>query len=204
VTDTLVRLLTESRQLGFLGPRPVETHIEHALRYQACRPEEPDRALDLGAGGGLPGLVLAARRWPITRWCFLDSNLRRSEFLQRAVEELDLADRVEVVKERAEVIGHSLRHRNHYDLVVVRSFGPPAVTAECAAPLLADGGQVVVSEPPERVGGARWPAAGLAMVGLAVVPAAPDAASFVVLRRVAPCPDRYPRRVGIPAKRPLF
>ncbi|MGI8757359.1 MAG: RsmG family class I SAM-dependent methyltransferase [Acidimicrobiales bacterium] len=204
MTDTLVRLLTESRQLGFLGPGPVEAHIEHALRYRAYRAEAPGHALDLGAGGGLPGLVLAARCWPTTRWCFLDSNLRRTEFLQRAVEELDLAGRAEIIKDRAEELGRSPDHRSGYDLVVVRSFGPPAVTAECAAPLLAEGGQVVASEPPVRQGVLRWPAAGLAMVGLAEVSALPAGESFVVLRRVAPCPNRYPRRVGIPAKRPLF
>jgi 16S rRNA (guanine527-N7)-methyltransferase len=76
------------------------------------------------------------------------------------------------------------------------------VTAECAAPLLAVGGLLVVSEPPD---GRRWPASALEPLGMAVEGMVRGAAgTFQRLRQVTPCPDRYPRRVGIPAKRPLF
>ena len=72
MTDLLTGLLVESRQLGFLGPGPVESHHHHALAFAAAVDEPPARALDLGAGGGLPGLVLAAAIWPDTIWTFLD------------------------------------------------------------------------------------------------------------------------------------
>ena len=88
MTAELVGLLTEARRLGFLGPGPVEPHLDHALAFAGAVPEAPARALDLGAGGGLPGLVLAALTWPQTSWTLLDAQRRRTEFLEDAVEAL--------------------------------------------------------------------------------------------------------------------
>jgi 16S rRNA (guanine527-N7)-methyltransferase len=91
--------------------------------------------------------------------------------------------------------------------VVVRSFGPPAVTAECGAPFLRVGGLLVVSEPPAEEGKAleeRWPADGLAPLGLEPAERWTEPFTYHASRQVTPCPDRYPRRVGIPTKRPLF
>lgn len=159
--------------------------------------------LDLGSGAGLPGLPLALL-WPESRWTLVDAGGRRVEFLAAAVDALGIGDRVRVVEGRAEELARREELRGRFDLVVARGFGPPAVTAECGAGFLAVGGRLVVSEPP---GGRpdRWPAAGLAALGMepaATVEA--GGASYAVVRQGAPCPDRYPRRVGIPAKRPLF
>lgn len=104
---------------------------------------------------------------------------------------------------RAEVAGRDPARRAGADLVVARAFGPPAVVAECAAPLLRPGGALVVAEPP---GGApeRWSVEGLALLGLAEVDRTSEPVALVRLAQVAACPDRYPRRIGIPLKRPLF
>ncbi len=214
MSDPLVRLLTASRQRGFLGAGPAHSHVSHAMAYLRAVPAAPARALDLGAGGGPPGLVLAARAWPTASWCFVDANRRRTAFLREAVEELGLARRIEVLTERAEEVGRIDGHRGAYDVVVARSFGRPAVTAECAAPLLAPDGLLVVSDPPESNVSERWLEEGLAELGLgparrliaAAQPAGDGAitATLAVMARVGPCPDRYPRRSGIPAKRPLF
>ena len=77
------------------------------------------------------------------------------------------------------------------------------MTAECAAPLVAVGGMVVVSEPPSSSED-RWPSDGLALVGLAVERTISEPVHLVSLRALAACPARYPRRVGVPEKRPLF
>ncbi len=208
--DLIAELLEESRRLGFLGPGPVAQHIAHA-RAMCCvvsdlvssRPNAA-RLADLGVGGGLPGLVLAAEL-PTTTWLFLDANLRRTTFLQHAVERLGWQDRIEVVCERAEVVGRDPRHRGAFDLVVARSFAAPAVTAECAAPLLVADGCLVVSEPPATDGPERWPAEGVAQFGFDPAEAVEvDGRHFVRLVRRQPCPDDFPRRVGVPAKRPLF
>jgi 16S rRNA (guanine527-N7)-methyltransferase len=142
--------------------------------------------------------------WPGTVWTLLEAHKRRASFLEQAAEQLGCSGRVRVVAERAEVVGRDLAHRGAYPLVVARSFGPPAVTAECAAPLLMPGGVLVVSEPPARDGG-RWPPIGLALLGARPERVAPTAnGTFQLVRQGSLCPDRYPRRVGVPSKRPLF
>jgi 16S rRNA (guanine527-N7)-methyltransferase len=163
-------------------------------------PEGP--ALDLGSGGGVPGLVLA-ELWPDSEWVLLDADGRRAGFLDGAVLELGWANRVRVVHERAETAGHDAALRGRFALVCARAFGPPAVAAECGAPFLRSAGVLVVSDPP--VGGTgRWPGEGLDELGLDAVDQSTPEAHFTVLSRVAPCPERFPRAPGIPARRPLF
>ena len=164
--------------------------------------DPPPLALDLGSGGGVPGLPLALA-WPLTEWVLVDAGERRAEFLGQAVAELGLGERVGVVRRRAEELGRDPAQRGRYPLVTARSFGSPAVTAECAAPLLAIGGRLIVSEPPLATGH-RWPAAALAGLGLEPERLIRLQAGYQVLRQVAPCPERFPRRSGVPAKRPLF
>jgi 16S rRNA (guanine527-N7)-methyltransferase len=199
-TDGLDAVLTRARELGFLGPGPIDGQRAHAEAFLGALEGAPSCAFDLGSGGGVPGLVLALAL-PDTRWVLVDAMTKRTTFLAEAVAELGLADRVEVLTARAEELVPA--HRAVADLVVARGFGPPAVLAECAAPLLAVGGQLVVSEPP---GGApsRWDAAALAVLGLAVEAVLPGPPAFVRLRQTERCPARYPRRSGVPRKRPLW
>ena len=193
--------LERSQRSGFLGPGPVTEHVTHARGFAAGLDEPPARFLDLGSGGGVPGLVLALA-WPSASAVLLDAGERRADFLREAVGRLGLGERVEVVRGRAEELGRAPELRGAFDLVVARAFGPPAATAECGAPFLRVGGKLVVSEPPEP--GDRWPADGLAQLGLArgLSWRAPHAYQSLV--QIEACPDRYPRRVGRPAKRPLF
>jgi 16S rRNA (guanine527-N7)-methyltransferase len=203
-------VLARSRSLGYLGPGSVRVQADHARGFAAGLPEAPRRFLDLGTGGGVPGLVLALH-WSDSRAVLLDASARRCAFLAEAVEELGFGSRVSVVRSRAEEAGRRDGLRGEFDAVVARSFGPPAVTAECAAPFLVVGGRLVVSEPPgddeqstEAPPPPRWPAKGLARVGLAADGAWTEPfhyRSFVLER---PCPDEFPRRDGVPAKRPLF
>jgi 16S rRNA (guanine527-N7)-methyltransferase len=159
--------------------------------------------MDLGAGGGVPGLVLALD-WPETSWVLLDSAERRVAFLEDAIVSLGLGARVRAVLARAEDAARGMIQRESVELVVARAFGPPAVTAECASPFIARGGRLVVSEPPGTLEPARWPAAPLLDLGFVARAAEVDGRSFVVLDKVAPCPVTVPRRVGLAARRPWF
>lgn len=200
------RWLERSREVGFLGPGPVETHVEHALGFADAVGASPRSAVDLGSGGGLPGLVLASV-WPETEFVLLDSMERRTAFLQEAVTGLGWHGRVAVVRTRAEVAGRDEAFRGWYEVVVSRSFGSPPATAECAAPLLRVGGRLVVSEPPHgEAPTERWPDEGLTTLGLALDRrvTGESGAGYVVLRQVAPCSVTFPRREGVPAKRPLW
>ena len=193
----LLGVLVEAQERGFLGPGPVVEHVEHARRLTPSLPPE-GAGVDLGSGGGVPGLVMAVDRPGIT-WTFVESSLRRAVWLGQAMEWLALTN-VVVRNERAEETGRSPL-RGTADLVTARSFAAPPITAECAAPLLRIGGLLWVSQPPTP-DPSRWPAAGLAQLGLrAIDNGVKSWAAFVA---ETPCGERYPRRVGIPGKRPLF
>jgi 16S rRNA (guanine527-N7)-methyltransferase len=205
-------ILAEAQQSGLIGPEPIEQAIEHATGFGAGVLRGPERLLDLGSGGGLPGLPLA-ERWTSTSVILLDSVRRRADFLQWAVDQLGLSRRVGVVRARAEEAAHEASMRGTFDAVVARAFGGPATTAECAAGFLRVGGWLVVSEPPgdphegdgdQAPGLGRWLANGLAKLGMEVGPRWGEPYHYQAVRQVAPCPQHYPRQVGIPAKRPLW
>jgi 16S rRNA (guanine527-N7)-methyltransferase len=200
----LLAVLEEARELGLLGPGPVTRQLEHALDLARGVGAFHGRMLDLGSGGGLPGLVLFAG-WPAATGVLLDAQRRRCDFLERAVATLDLGDRVEVGCGRAEVLARAPELRAAFDLVVARSFGPPAVTAECSAGFLRRGGELVVTEPPNSEVSDRWEAAGLAQLGFApAVPIREGETGAVRIRLQGAVDERWPRRDGVPGKRPLW
>lgn len=215
LADGLRQTLERAAKLGMLGgSAEIDTQIDHALgfvqTFESLLGRPPRSVLDLGSGGGLPGLVLH-QVWPDTEVVLLEANERRAEFLKSelartAAEEGPSADSVEVVRGRAEGVAHQAGYRERFEGVSSRSFGAPAVVAECGAPFLVTGGLLVVSEPPEGDGRARWPEAGLAEVGLGVGEATriDDRFNYRVLPKQRSTPDRFPRRDGIPSKRPLF
>jgi 16S rRNA (guanine527-N7)-methyltransferase len=213
---TILDVLTEARTAGFLGPGPVEAHLGHAEGFaavaQRLASEIPSpRVLDLGSGGGVPGLVVAAA-WSEATLVLLEANGRRAGFLRRAAGRLGLDHRVFVLQERAEAAGRDEQYRATFDEVLARSFGRPATVAECGAPLLRLGGWLVVSEPPSAPHGPppaetpeeRWPAEALAQFGLQPAGVVREGATFQALRQADTCPERFPRRDGVPAKKPLF
>jgi len=203
VRADLLGVLEESRRRGFLGPGPVQQHIDHAAAFVAAVPETgPATVLDLGSGGGVPGLVVALA-WPRARIVLLDRELRRVEHLRAAIDALGLGDRVRARHGRAEDAGRDPELRGAFEAVTARSFAAPAVTAECAAPFLVVHGVVLVAEPPGAPD-ARWPEAGLAELGLVDRGTSAGEATVRRLEAVSGCPERYPRRPGIPARRPLF
>lgn len=200
--------LGRSCELGFLGSMPIDDQIDNALGF-LCVAElvgdgTPSRFADLGTGGGVPGAILSCC-WPEAKAYFFDSNERRTAFLQEESDGGALGD-VHVVRGRLEEIAREDEYLGNFPLVTSRSFGTPSVTAECAAPLLTVGGSLVVSEPPDESAGRRWSKDGLAELGLEPTRLIrwDDRFTYQVITKIAETPTRYPRRVGIPAKRPLF
>ena len=209
VSPEIEMVLRHSAERGFLGAMPVPDQIDHSLGFcysvESALQRQPRSLVDLGTGGGIPGLVLLSC-WPDCRIVLLDANERRTQFLIEETAGWDGRRSHEVVRGRAEEIARDQRFRQQFDVVTSRSFGPPAVTAECAAPLLAIGGVLVVSEPPDGDVGDRWPNDGPAKVGLTVSAQVRFEGRFgyQMLVKEGPTEDRYPRRVGVPTKRPLF
>jgi 16S rRNA (guanine527-N7)-methyltransferase len=200
--SSLVDELERSRERGFLGPGPLGPQIEHARGFAALVTSPPGAFLDLGSGGGLPGLVLADT-WRRARGVLLDASKRRTDFLRAACDRLGMRGRIEVRRARAEVAARDPGLRGQFDVVTARSFGPPAVAAECGVAFLRAGGRLIVSEPPSDAVG-RWSPEGLARLCLELEVTPTRQQRYAVLRLVAPVDDRWPRRTGIPNKRPLW
>ena len=204
--DTVLR---RSFDLGFLGSMPITDQVEHALGFvlivESIVGEPPSSVIDLGTGGGVPGLILASC-WPDSRVVLIDVNERRTAFLKEVVDVQTCFGRAEVIQGRAEELGRDEELRERFEVVTSRSFGLPAATAECGSSFLADGGLMVISEPPDSDSAIRWPGAGLRQVGLDPISTLRPVVRFgyKVLKKVEPIDHRYPRRVGIPVKRPIF
>jgi 16S rRNA (guanine527-N7)-methyltransferase len=202
--EALAAVLERQRRRDLLGPEGFDAVVAHSRGFAALVGDAPRSAVDLGSGGGVPGLVLAVEVWPRSELVLVDASQRRCTYLELEVAALGVADRVAVRWGRAEDVGRDPVLRGSVDVVTARCFGPPGVTAECAAPLLRPGGVLLVSEPP-RSRGERWPAAGLARAGMAMDGLVEEGGStYARLRQVAPCPDALPRRPGVPERRPLF
>ncbi len=196
----LLGVLERSKQLGFLGPGPVEDHVEHAQAFARALPSPTCRFADLGAGGGVPALP-TLRFGSALGAVLIDASRKRCSFLQWAVVELGMADRVEVWCERAEIVGHEQRARQRFDAVLARGFGPPAATIECAAPLVVTGGLVVISEPPIP---RRWPSAELGAAGLTQRSDVGSGGGVAVFERTGPVPEALPRPAKRQQRDPLF
>jgi 16S rRNA (guanine527-N7)-methyltransferase len=230
--EAVLAWLAEAQRRGFTGPGPVASLVEHSQGFAdavvSVLGRVPVDAVDLGSGGGLPGLVLAAR-WPAADLTLVEGSRRRADFLEQAARDLGRhrAGGLRVVGHRAEELGRDPDWREKSEIVLARSFGPPPVTAECAAPLVRVGGWLVVSEPPdvevawgELAWGesawaaedgaahgpvARWPSTLLGPLGLAPQGVIRTRGyGYQALQKVHASDPRYPRRVGIPAKRPLY
>jgi 16S rRNA (guanine527-N7)-methyltransferase len=163
------------------------------------------RIADLGAGAGLPGLPLAIAL-PDAEVSLVESNRRKCEFLRRAGEACGTGNAT-IVPARAEEWSEGF---GSCDLVTARALAPLAVVAEYAAPLLVDGGALVAwrgkRDPVDEAAAARAAAElGLRMGEPLAVTPYPGALHrhLHVLTKVAPTPDRFPRRTGMARKRPL-
>lgn len=185
--DGVARALAEARALGFLGDGPLVAHERSAEAFAVALGPLPagSEVLDLGSGGGVPGLLLAAQ-YPAVGFVLLDKHRRRTSFLARTVAELGWGERVTVVRADAVQAAHDPAFRGRFIAVVSRSFGPPAATAECAVGFLEVGGHLLVAEPPTPQPG-RWSGDGLQALGLEpVLPSHPSIAAFVAVGPVSP------------------
>jgi 16S rRNA (guanine527-N7)-methyltransferase len=105
VPPALRAVLEDGQRRGVIGPGPIESAVDHALQFfSGLAPRPGWRCVDLGSGGGLPGLPLALAH-PATSWVLLDAWEARVDALRRAIRSLGLSDRVEAVHARAEDAG---------------------------------------------------------------------------------------------------
>lgn len=161
---------------------------------------DAESLIDVGSGGGMPGLPLKIAR-PELRVTLLEADRRKAAFLVHAAARLDL--NVEVVAERAEVAGRG-HLREAFDLATCRALAPMPVLAELCLPFVRVGGRLLAME--TEVEDATRAIAALGGGEQTVIPApssARDRGVVVVVPKISPTPAAYPRRPGVPAKRPL-
>lgn len=149
--------------------------------------------VDVGSGGGSPGIPLAAAR-PDLDFVLLESNRRKCNFLERASAPFE---NVTVVSARAEEFAQR-EGRDRFGTAVARALAPPPVAAEWCLPLVREGGCAVllVGESADA-GVVAEVAAQLAAEPVASPP------GLLLMRKIGPTPERFPRRPGIARKRPL-
>ncbi len=166
-------------------------HLDGALVAEPLLESGP--VVDVGSGGGSPGLPLAVAR-PDLRFVLLESVRKKCEFLTRWCAELDNAS---VVCARAEEHARG-PGREAYGTALARALAAPPVAAEWCLPLLRAGGRAILFVGPTADEAAAAKAA--QEVGGELEDAPPG---FLLLRKTGPTPDGFPRRPGVARKRPL-
>ena len=167
---------------------------------------ESQRVLDVGTGAGFPGLVLAilCPDWQVT---LLDSLKKRVDFLERVVSELDLGN-VRVIHGRAEDAAKDPSYRENFDLVVSRAVAELRLLLELCVPFAAPDGIFVSYKGPkysDELDDAKNAMNELSCecAGVRKYRIDDKERYLLTFKRIGKLSDRYPRRAGIPAKRPL-
>lgn len=194
----LMAALERPHRLGTIGG-DLEEQLAHCASFSSVLAEvlgerSPTRGCDLGTGGGLPGVALAAL-WPDMHWTLVDMRTARADEVERVVLRLGLHERTDVVGQQAQYLGHDDSYREGFDVVVARAFGPSSITAECAAGLTMVGGIFVVSEPPAAADDPeRWDSEGVMALGFSDVRyLQAEDSRFAVFEKLASTPASIPR-----------
>lgn len=198
-----------------IGTKDVdEIFLHHILDSLSCFSAAPvagaESLIDVGSGGGLPGIPLKVMR-PGLKTTLLEATGKKVEFLRYATSRLGLDD-VEVLNGRAENIGRELEYRGMYDVATVRAVAGLNVILEYCVPLVKKGGYVVSMkgslDKQEMLAGER--AAGLLgaeireIVEIPLLPEMPDRERVLVVAcKLSATPEQYPRKDGVPRKNPL-
>jgi len=190
---------------------PVAAATSHVLDSLAAVPVlralGVDRFLDLGSGGGLPGIPLALAL-PAARAVLVEPIGKKARFLETAVAAVGAGERIEVAATRAETLAADARERGRWPVVTARAVASTAELVELALPLLADGGWLVAWKRGDLDGElavARRAIAALGGGDLEVVdPGVPGLADhrLVMVIRRGRVPDAYPRDPGARRRRP--
>jgi 16S rRNA (guanine527-N7)-methyltransferase len=161
--------------------------------------------VDVGSGGGLPGLPLKITR-PELAVTLVEADQAKAAFLVHACARLELQG-VEVVARRAEEIGHDPRYREAFDLAVARALARMPVLVELCLPLVRIGGRLLAQKTDQEDIAAAQRAIELLGGSLDSVSPARSAARaagiVVVVSKIRATPDAYPRRAGTPDRKPL-
>lgn len=209
----LALLLTWNERLNLTAVRdPQAIVIRHFLDSLSCAVVTGDlngrSLIDVGSGAGFPGLPLKIL-YPDMHLTLTDSVAKKTTFLQAVIDELGLTQAA-ALAERAETLGQTAAHRAQYDWAAARGVAELRVLAEYLLPLCKIGGCMLAQkgESAEAETAAAHTAittlgGGEAVLQAVTLPETPAPHFLVVVEKTAETPAHYPRRPGMPAKRPL-
>jgi len=190
-----------------------EVQIKHFLDSLTVtlawpQPKGSLRLIDIGTGAGLPGIPLKILR-PDIRLVLLEATAKKASFLHHLTDRLGL-DNVEIVVARAEEAAHKPQYRERFDLVLSRAVAPLPTLVELTLPFNTTGGRLVAQKKGAIQAEVNQAKKAISLLGgklrelKRVDPAEfADERWLVVIDKIGPTPEPYPRRPGIPAKRPL-
>ena len=192
--------------------QPTEIEVKHFLdslsAWLALRAAPEGRVIDVGAGAGFPGLPLKILH-PALDLTLVEATGKKADFLTHMVQVLRL-EGVTVLALRAEEVGQDPTHREQYDWAIARALAPMPVLAEYLLPLLRVGGVALAMKGRDvrvemQAGQAAIEEIGgqLGALHEVQVPGLDEERYLVELNKVAATPAKYPRRPGMPSKRPL-
>lgn len=171
-----------------------------------------DAVLDLGSGAGFPGLVLAISAPFLGRRCrvtLVESASKKVQFLQHAIRTLGLENAV-AVSGRSEILGRDPEFRERFRVCVSRAVAELRVVLELMVPFVEVGGICLAMKGPRVEAELASSQGALQELGAVVesvhrysLPFSGDSRSIVVIRKAVPTHERFPRRPGMAAKRPL-
>lgn len=163
------------------------------------------RVVDVGSGGGLPGLPLKLAR-PDLSMTLIEADQNKAAFLVQACATLGLTD-LEVIARRAEDVGHEERLRESFDLAVARALAPTPVLVELCLPLVRVGGRLLAQKTDKEEAAGAERAISLLGGSFEAIVAAPSSArrtgTVMIVSKVKATPAIYSRRPGVPARKPL-
>ncbi len=174
----------------------------------AIKENHPFRMIDVGTGAGFPGIPLKIV-YPKTVLTLIDSVGKKLEFCHHLVEKLEL-DQVEVKQGRAEELGQLSAYREKYDWAVARAVANLPTLVEYLLPLVKIGGTVIAQKGENGPCEAQSAENAIRLLGGRIrqlykieLPGVAEDRYLVVVDKIAATPPQYPRRTGIPAKKPL-
>lgn len=165
------------------------------------------KVLDVGSGAGLPGIPLAIL-CPDTHFVLIDAQKKRIAFLDEVISRLGLS--ATTIHARAEDLAHHPEHRAAYGLVVSRALAPLAVLAELLLPFVRPGGLALCYKGPAVLEEIPQGEKAVSLLGGALEPVVETAIEgrdwrhvLLPIRKCGATPAKYPRKAGIPHRRPL-